>query len=50
MPPRAIEALALILKNAFGLAGLMLARKEQSDDNKAREDRRRLGSAIEELV
>lgn len=49
MPPRVVEALAALLKGAFGLAGVMLARKEQAELYQAGEERARLGRALEAM-
>ena len=49
MPPRVVEVFAGSLKEAFGLAGLMLARKEEEERRRTGEIGARLGAAIEAL-
>lgn len=50
LPPRAVEALAVWLKDAFGLAGLMLARKQRGEAAQVVEERHRLAAALEGLA
>jgi hypothetical protein len=49
LPPRVVETLAVWLKDAFGTAGVMLAKKEGQDAQKAQDERKRLASALEGL-
>ncbi len=49
LPPRVVEALAEALIDAFGVAGLMLARKEEAERQQADETAKRLTSALEAL-
>lgn len=49
LPPRTTEALAGALKDAFGLAGVMLAGKERQEAALAHEDQHRLAQALEAL-
>ena len=49
MSPRVVEVLAGTLKDAFGLAGLMLARREQVEMEQARDAGRHLAEALEAL-
>ncbi len=49
MPPRAVEVLAGWLVQAFGQAGLILARKEQEDRQAAQDDAQRLTKALEAI-
>jgi hypothetical protein len=50
MAPRVIEAIAVVFKETFGLAGLMLARLENAEAERARQTGRELGEALEALT
>jgi hypothetical protein len=50
LPPRVVETLAGWLTEAFGAAGVMLARREQQDAEKQRDEGKRLASALEDLA
>lgn len=50
LPPRTVEALAGIISEAFGVAGIMLARKEQAEAAKVQEESTRLAKAMEALT
>lgn len=49
IPPQVVRAMAEPLKAAFGGPGLMLAAKEREDEDKARDQRRRLSDALGSL-
>lgn len=50
MALRVVEALALVFKETFGLAGLMLARMEHVEAERERQAGRELGAALEALT
>ena len=49
IPPRAVQALAVPLKEALGAAGVMLAAKEREDAERQRDERQQLAEAIRGL-
>lgn len=49
VPPRVIEAIAALLKEAFGSPGLMLAERERKDSRIAAEEKQKLASALKDL-
>lgn len=50
LPPRVAELLGRQLREAFGLAGFMLAEKERAEEAKAQAQQRRLAEALEALA
>lgn len=50
LPPRVIELLGKQLRDAFGLAGLMLAEKERAEEAKKQAAHRQLTEALEALA
>ncbi|RTL16341.1 MAG: hypothetical protein EKK52_18580 [Burkholderiales bacterium] len=50
LPPRVAELLGRQLREAFGLAGFMLAEKERAEEAKAQDQQRRLAEALEALA
>lgn len=50
LPPRVTEALGQRLREAFGLAGVMLADKERAEAAKAEQANQRLAQALEALA
>lgn len=50
LPPRVAELLGHQFREAFGLAGLMLAEKERTDEAKAKAEQRQLAEALETLA
>lgn len=49
VPPRVVAAMAQVLNDALGAAGLMLAQKQRQETDKAAEERHRLADAMESL-
>ena len=50
LPPRVAELLGRQLREAFGLAGFMLAEKERAEEVKAKAEQRQLAEALEALA
>lgn len=50
LPPRVVEALGQQLREAFGLAGFMLAERERAEAAQSEAERRQLAAALEGLA